>query len=119
MDLNFTWFDKSLIALAGAFVTGVCFYGTLVVFDMYSPLIGQSVSYSMAVNGKPEVCAEDPAEMIFDGKICGVSGSTVTVFWHALANTSPGSNCGGAEVFGILWPAPGLFPRNAELFRIQ
>ena len=98
MDLRHRWFDIQIKLLIGAGVLSTSFWITLGIMDMYSPLLGQQVNYSITVYGKPQVCASAVSQIIFEGKICSASGSTVSVRWDSLANvTNTEPACGDAK----------------------
>jgi hypothetical protein len=83
------WGLAALLVLAGSF------WATSAVMDMYSPLLGQRVSYSLNVSNKPEVCVAASSNIVFEGTICRVSGSRVWVLWDELTNPSVTSaGCG-------------------------
>ena len=80
-----------------AIVGAISFFVALEVFDAYSPLIDRPANYSITVEGKPEVCAATTGQIVFQGKICAVRGSAVSVLWDSLSNTNAEPSCGSEK----------------------
>jgi hypothetical protein len=95
----------------GVLILDGSFWGTLALLDAYSPspTLEKRVRYQVEVREKQEVCAAGPSTIIFEGNICKVRGSTVSVAWHALSNmnvTHP--PCGADKT--IRWEEKGHDP---------
>jgi hypothetical protein len=86
--LEHTWFDVLIKSLAGVLLIAMMFVATLELMDAFSPLLDRRASYSITVSEKPAVCATGRSQIVFEGKICQVSGSTIYVLWDSLANLS-------------------------------
>jgi hypothetical protein len=70
--------------------------------DEHSPLLGTNVTYEIAAEQQPEVCATRRSRIQFRGSICEVSGDTISVVWGSLANiTNSQPSCGPQRV--ITW----------------
>jgi hypothetical protein len=70
--------------------------------DQHSPLLGTNVTYEIAAEQQPEVCATTRSRIQFKGSICEVSGDAISVVWSSLANiTNSQPSCGAERV--ITW----------------
>ena len=95
MCWRFTWGDALLAILGGSVLVATLFPLTLDLVDLFSPLLGQDVHFSVTVSGKPDVCVVHSGELIFEGKVCAVYRSSVYVFWDSLTNNAPAApGCG-------------------------
>ena len=56
--------------------------------DEHSALLGTAVTYEIAVEQQPEVCATARSVIQFKGQICQVNGEALSVIWNSLANTT-------------------------------
>jgi hypothetical protein len=90
----------------GTLTVGGSFWGTLTLLDAYSPMLEKHVRYRVEVSEKPEVCAAGTSTIVFEGKICKVRGSIVSVSWYAITNMNITlAPCGGDK--SIRWDEKG------------
>lgn len=61
--------------------------------------VGDRVKYQVNVGGGlGAVCADTPetSNLVFEGYICKKSGTSCSVMWDSVTNTTPASRCGGS-----------------------
>ena len=83
--------------------------------DRHSPLLGTAVTYSIAAEKQPEVCATAKSTIVFKGRICAVNGEDLSVDWNSMANvTNSQPSCGNQPI--VRWPRKENDPAYNSLF---
>lgn len=62
-------------------------------------MAGTKVTYEIAAQQQPEVCATARSTIQFAGQICRVDGDNLSVLWMSLANvTNTQPSCGAGKI---------------------
>jgi hypothetical protein len=85
------------VVLVASFFLGLWLFDSY--DDLHSPLLGRSVVFEITTEHQPEVCADTKSIIQFAGKVCRVSGKTLSVDWNTIANiTNTQPSCGTEKV---------------------